>query len=74
MNLTSQAGTKFKAAAACHPAMVDPKDAPGVTIPMLMIPSEGEEKKDVEAYEKELKVTHKVEWFSDQVHGFMTAR
>jgi len=54
--------------------MIDPKDGAGVTIPTLLIPTKGEEKKDVDAYEKELKVEHKVEWFDDQVHGFMSAR
>ena len=29
-----QAGTPFSAAAKVHPAMVDPKDAPSVTVPM----------------------------------------
>jgi len=72
--LTSQSGTPFKAAAAVHPAMVDPKDAPGVTIPMCMIPSQGEDKNDVEAYQKALKVKNVVEWFPDQLHGFMSAR
>jgi len=54
--------------------MVDPKDAPGISIPILMLPSKGEERADVEAFEKELKVKHKIEWFPDQVHGFMAAR
>jgi len=73
-NLSSQAGSPFKAAAACHPAMVAAEDAPGVTIPYLMLPSGGESKEDVEKWEKGLKVAHKVEWFHDQVHGFMAAR
>lgn len=54
--------------------MVDPKDAPNVTIPMLMIPSKDEPKEDVDKYEQGLQVPHKIEWFHDQIHGFMAAR
>lgn len=39
VNLSSQDNTKFKAAAACHPAMVAKDDAPGITIPYIMLPS-----------------------------------
>jgi dienelactone hydrolase len=74
VNLASTQGTQFKVAAACHPAMVDPKDAPNVVIPMAMLPSKDEDKTAVEEYEKRLKVKHVVEWFPDQVHGWMAAR
>ncbi|KAK0346184.1 hypothetical protein LTR59_017902 [Friedmanniomyces endolithicus] len=80
VNLVSQEGTLFKAAAACHPAMVDAKDAPGVTIPYAMFPSKDESREDVEAWEKGLKVKNVVKWWpyvysiSNQVHGFMAAR
>ncbi|EHY53298.1 putative AIM2 family protein C30D10.14 [Exophiala dermatitidis] len=74
VNLVSQAGTPFKAAAACHPAMVDPNDAPNVAIPMLMIPSKDEDKAAVEKYEANLKVPKQIEWYNDQIHGFMAAR
>lgn len=74
VNLSSQQGTPFKAAAGCHPAMVDPKDAPGVQIPICLIPSQGEEQKDVDAFVADLKVPNEVHWFKDQVHGFMAAR
>lgn len=56
VNLTSQQGTKFKAAAACHPAMVDPNDAPGVTIPYCMIPSKDEDKEAVSKWQEGVKV------------------
>lgn len=39
VNLSSQKDTKFKVAAACHPAMVAKDDAPGITIPYIMLPS-----------------------------------
>ncbi|RVX71207.1 hypothetical protein B0A52_04781 [Exophiala mesophila] len=74
VNLVSQAGTPFKAAATCHPAMVDPKDAPEVTIPILTIASQDESKDDVGKYEAALKVPKQVEWYDDQIHGFMAAR
>jgi len=74
VNLTGGQGTPFKAAAACHPAMVDPKDAAGLKIPICLIPSQGEEQKDVDAYVKDLTVPHELHWFKDQVHGFMAAR
>lgn len=73
-NLLSTEGTPFKAAAACHPAMVDAADAPNVTIPIFLIPSKDESKDDVKKYEEALKVKHKVTWFDDQIHGFMAAR
>jgi dienelactone hydrolase len=74
VNLVSQEGTPFKAAAACHPAMVDPADAPKVTIPIAVLPSKDEDKEAVTAYAKELKVENVVEWFPTQVHGWMAAR
>jgi len=73
-NLSSMEGTPFKAAAAAHPAMVAADDAPGITIPYAMLPSGDESKEDVEKWEKGLKVPHLVEWFPDQVHGWMAAR
>lgn len=74
MNLSSQSGTRFKSAAACHPAMVDANDAAGITIPIAMLPSKDEPKEDVEKWEKEIKVKNLVKWWPNQVHGFMAAR
>lgn len=74
VNLSSQQGTVFKAAAACHPAMVDPSDAPGVSIPFAMLPSKDEDKEAVEKWQQGVKTKNIVEWFPDQVHGFMAAR
>lgn len=39
-----------------------------------MLPSKDESKEDVEKWEKGLKVSSQVEWFPDQVHGWMAAR
>jgi len=74
VHLVSQEGTMFKAAAACHPAMVDPEDAPKVTIPIAMLPSKDEDKDAVAKWEEKIKVKHLVNWFPNQVHGFMAAR
>jgi len=74
VNLSSQEGTPFKAAAACHPAMVDPADAPKLTIPIAVLPSKDEDQDAVSKYEKALKVKNVVEWFPTQVHGWMAAR
>jgi dienelactone hydrolase len=74
VNLSSQKDTLFKAAASCHPAMVDANDAPGITIPFIMLPSKDEPKDDVEKWQKAVKTKNTVEWFPNQVHGFMAAR
>jgi dienelactone hydrolase len=74
VNLSSQKDTLFKAAASCHPAMVDANDAPGITIPFIMLPSKDEPKEDVEKWQKAVKTKNTVEWFPNQVHGFMAAR
>lgn len=74
VNLVSQQGTPFKVAAACHPAMVDPADAPKVTIPIAVLPSKDEDKDAVTAYSKALKVENIVEFFPTQIHGWMAAR
>ncbi|KAK5736200.1 hypothetical protein LTR17_007540 [Elasticomyces elasticus] len=74
VNLISQKGTPFKAAAACHPAMVDANDASGVTIPYAMFPSKDEPEDDVEKWQANIKVKNVVRWWPNQVHGFMAAR
>jgi dienelactone hydrolase len=74
VNLSSQEGTPFTAAAAVHPAMVDPADAPKITIPIAILPSKDEDKDAVGKYEEALKVKYIVEWYPTQVHGWMAAR
>ena len=76
MNLISQEGTPFSSAASCHPAMVDANDAPNVSIPFIMFPSKDEPKDDVEKWQKAInpKVKSHVEWWPNQIHGFMAAR
>lgn len=41
--LESQSGTPFKAAAQCHPSLLDVEDAKQVTIPMVVLPSMDED-------------------------------
>ena len=74
MALTSQSGTPFTAVATAHPAMVDPNDAKGITVPICMLPSKDEDPKAVEAFKNELKVKNHIETFPDQIHGWMAAR
>lgn len=74
VNLSSKKGSLFKAAAVAHPAFVDPDDAPEVEIPFLSLPSKDEDKEAVEKWQKGLKVKNQVEFFPDQIHGFMAAR
>jgi len=74
ISLTSTEGTVFSAVAEVHPAMVDPKDAEGITIPICMLASGDEDKEAVAAFEKNLKVKNHVETYHDQVHGWMAAR
>ena len=74
MNILSQEGTVFTAAANAHPAMVDASDAPKIVIPILSLPSKDESKDDVEKWKQGLKVKNEVEWFPDQVHGWLAAR
>ena len=72
--MTSQSGTSFSAAAEVHPAMVDPNDARGITVPLCMLASGDENKDAVKGFEEALKVPKHVETFPDQVHGWMAAR
>ncbi|KAH8811633.1 dienelactone hydrolase family protein-like protein [Xylogone sp. PMI_703] len=74
ISLTSGPDTSYKAAALAHPAMVDPKDAENISIPFLVLPSKDESKDDIAGFEAALKGPKKVEWFDDQVHGWMAAR
>ena len=54
--------------------MVDPKDAPGITVPTCVVASGDEDADTVKAFVEALKVPSHHETFSDQVHGFMAAR
>lgn len=72
--VSSGPATPFKAAASCHPAMVDPSDAPKVTVPFCLLASKDEDAKAVEGFGAGLKGAKHVEIFEDQIHGWMAAR
>lgn len=74
VSLASGAETPFKAAAQTSPAMVDPKDAEKISIPMCMLASKDESADDVARYESSLKGVRHVETYPTQLHGFMSAR
>jgi dienelactone hydrolase len=74
VSLTSGKDTLYKAAAECHPAMVDPAEAENISIPLAMLASKDEPEKDVRAFEGKLKGEKHVEIFGDQIHGWMAAR
>jgi len=71
---TSTTDTPFTAAAACHPAMVDPSDATNIKIPLAMLASKDESAEDVKNFEANLSGEKHVEIFGDQIHGWMAAR
>jgi dienelactone hydrolase len=66
--------THFNAAVQCHPAMLDPKDAEKVVIPMCILASMDEDVQVVEEYKSKLQVKNHVQYFPDQIHGWMAAR
>lgn len=67
-------GRLFKAAAECHPAMLDVEDAKKVQIPIVILASKDEDKDVVKDFEASLQVPCHVEIYADQVHGWMAAR
>ncbi|KAI0428381.1 hypothetical protein F5Y09DRAFT_332624 [Xylaria sp. FL1042] len=64
----------FKVGVEAHPAMVDPKDAEGIKIPLALLASKDEDPADVKKFEANLTVPKHVETFPDQIHGWMAAR
>ncbi|KAL4913070.1 Alpha/Beta hydrolase protein [Aspergillus aurantiobrunneus] len=71
---SGQENKTFRAAVQCHPAMLDPNDAPGINVPMALLASKDEKPEDVDKFGASLKVDHYVETFPDQIHGWMAAR
>jgi dienelactone hydrolase len=72
--LTSHAKSPYKAAAQCHPAMVDPSEAPEITIPFCVLASKDESPEDIKKFDASLSVPKLVETYADQIHGWMGAR
>jgi len=57
-----------------YPAFVDASDAEKITIPFAMLPSKDEDEEGIKKWQEAITVTNKVEWFRDQIHGWMAAR
>lgn len=74
VSLASGPGTPFKAGAQSSPAMVDPKDAEKISIPMCVLASKDESADEIKKYEQSLKGVKHVEIYETQLHGFMSAR
>ncbi|KAI0018849.1 dienelactone hydrolase [Xylariomycetidae sp. FL0641] len=72
--VTSSSSNPFKCAVECHPAMVDPSEAPKISVPLCMLASKDEPAEDVQKFEEGLKTAKHVERFDDQIHGWMAAR
>ena len=73
--LTAQPGTPFTAAAAAvHPATVDPSNAKGIKTPLCMLASRDEDATAVKKFGEALTGPKHIETFGDQVHGWMAAR
>lgn len=53
---------------------MDRNDAPHITIPIVMLASQDEDPGEVEAFRKGLNIENHVEFYADQVHGWMGAR
>lgn len=56
------------AAVSAHPALVDPKDGPSVTIPYCLLPSMHEDKDKVKVFADAINVEKYVETFDDMPH------
>ncbi|PHH65216.1 hypothetical protein CDD81_3075 [Ophiocordyceps australis] len=73
--LTAKADSSlFAVAASVHPAMVDPADADGIKMPLVLLASKEEPADQVDEFSKRLAGPKHVETFQDQIHGWMAAR
>lgn len=74
ISLTSGENTPWTVSVQCHPAGLTGEDAAKITIPHMLLASMDESKKDVEAFEKNLKDAKHVETWDKMIHGWMAAR
>lgn len=74
ISITSGSDSPWSVGIQSSPARVDAQDAEKITIPQLMLASMNEPADAVKAFDAALKTPHRVEIFSDQIHGFMSAR
>lgn len=72
--LGGQEKTLFKVRLQTSPALIDVNDAKAVKIPMCLLVSKDENAELVSKYNDALQAPHHLETFSDQIHGFMSAR
>lgn len=74
--ITSSSSNPFSIAAQCHPAMVDPAEAKGIKVPLVLLASKEEPVEKVRQFEHNLAgaPARHVETFGDQIHGWMAAR
>lgn len=66
--------TIFKAAAQCHPSLLDPADADNVSVPMMVLPSGDEHVPTVLEFGTRLQAGSYVETFEDMEHGWMASK
>ncbi|KAA8636229.1 hypothetical protein SMACR_05023 [Sordaria macrospora] len=74
LTTTNAETNPFSVAAECHPAMVEPEDAKGIKVPLILLASKEEPEDKVKEFEQNLSVPKHVETFKDQIHGWMAAR
>lgn len=72
--LMSTEGTLFKAAAQCHPSLIEPGEAKEVVVPMAVLASGDEDKETTAAFAANLKHGCVFETFGDQAHGWMASK
>ncbi|MCJ1452530.1 hypothetical protein MMC28_002873 [Mycoblastus sanguinarius] len=72
--IASGAKTPFVAAVSTHPAMVDPKDGPAITIPFALLASMHEDAQAVKEFAAAIKSEKHIETFDDMPHGWMASR
>ncbi|KAI0400929.1 hypothetical protein F4802DRAFT_464607 [Xylaria palmicola] len=72
--VTASPETPFKAGIEVHPAMLDPKDAENIKVPLAVLASKDEDAESVKKFEANLTGPKHVETFPDQIHGWMAAR
>jgi dienelactone hydrolase len=72
--VTSGSANPFSIGAECHPAMVEPKEAESIKVPLIMLASKEDPEDKVKEFEANLKGVKHVEIFRDQIHGWMAAR
>ena len=68
VTLAAFTDSPFAAAVSTHPAMLDPKDGPQITIPYCLLPSMHEDKDAVKAFADAIEVEKYVETFDTMPH------